>query len=94
MQYLARYSSEQRRRLDVKPGVTGWAQVNGRNALSWEQKFECDVWYVRNHSLLLDLKIMLLTIKKILVREGISQPGHVTMEEFMGTEENVNVAGY
>ena len=85
MEYLERYSPEQKRRHDVKPGVTGWAQVNGRNALSWEKKFECDLWYVRHQSLLLDLRIILLTVKKILVREGISQPGQATMEEFMGT---------
>jgi sugar transferase EpsL len=91
MEYLERYSPEQKRRHDVKPGVTGWAQVNGRNALSWEKKFECDVWYVRNQSLLLDLGIMFLTVKKILVREGISQPGQATMEEFMGTKERANV---
>jgi lipopolysaccharide/colanic/teichoic acid biosynthesis glycosyltransferase len=91
MQYLERYSPEQKRRHEVKPGVTGWAQVNGRNALSWEKKFECDVWYVQNQSLLLDLRIILLTVKKILVREGISQPGQATMEEFMGTKETANV---
>jgi sugar transferase EpsL len=84
MQYLERYSPEQLRRHEVKPGVTGWAQVNGRNALSWEKKFECDLWYVQNQSLLLDVRIILLTIKKILVREGISQPGQATMEEFLG----------
>jgi len=93
MEYMERYSADQKRRHEVKPGVTGWAQVNGRNVLSWEKKFECDVWYVQNQSLLLDLKIMLLTVKKILVREGISQPGQATMEEFMGTKEKANVAG-
>jgi lipopolysaccharide/colanic/teichoic acid biosynthesis glycosyltransferase len=87
MEYLERYSPEQRLRHDVKPGVTGWAQVNGRNALSWQKKFECDVWYVRNQSLLLDLRIILMTLKKILIREGISQPGQATMEEFMGANE-------
>jgi len=92
MQYLERYSPEEMRRHEVKPGITGWAQVNGRNALSWEQKFEYDLWYVRNNSFLLDLKILLLTIKKILVREGISQPGEATMEEFMGTKESADVA--
>jgi sugar transferase EpsL len=82
MQYLNRYSREQARRHEVKPGITGWAQVNGRNAISWEQKFEYDVWYVDNQSLRLDLKIIALTIWIILKREGISQPGHATAEEF------------
>lgn len=82
MQYLNRYSREQARRHEMKPGITGWAQVNGRNAISWEQKFEYDVWYVDNQSLRLDLKIIALTIWKILKREGISQTGHATAEEF------------
>jgi lipopolysaccharide/colanic/teichoic acid biosynthesis glycosyltransferase len=85
MQYLERYTEEQARRHEVKPGVTGWAQVNGRNAISWEQKFEHDVWYVDNMSFWLDLKIIALTIWKILKREGISHEGQATMEEFMGT---------
>lgn len=85
MQYLVRYSPEQARRHEVKPGITGWAQVNGRNALTWEQKFEHDVWYVDNQSLRLDLKIIALTIWKIIKREGISQPGQATMEEFKGS---------
>ena len=84
MQYLVRYSIEQARRHDVRPGLTGWAQVNGRNALSWEQKFALDVWYVDHLSLWLDLKIMLITIWKIICHEGISQPGQATMEEFKG----------
>ena len=84
MRYLDRYTPEQMRRHEVKPGITGWAQVNGRNALTWEQKFALDVWYVDNWSLGLDLKIILLTIWKTLKREGISQPGHATAEEFMG----------
>ena len=84
MQYLDRYTPEQARRHEVKPGITGWAQVNGRNALSWEEKFKLDVWYVDNMSLWLDIKIILLTISKIIKREGISQPGHATAEEFMG----------
>ncbi len=84
MQYLDRYSLEQMRRHEVKPGITGWAQVNGRNALTWEQKFELDVWYVDHQSLWLDLKIIFLTLWKILRREGINQPGHATMEEFKG----------
>jgi sugar transferase EpsL len=70
----------------VKPGITGWAQVNGRNAITWEDKFKMDVWYVDHQSFGLDFKIILLTIWKILKREGISQPGHATMEEFKGTE--------
>jgi len=74
----------------VKPGLTGWAQVNGRNALTWEEKFDLDVWYVDHHCLLLDLKIIAMTIWKILKREGISAPGEVTMPEFKGNiEENV-----
>jgi sugar transferase EpsL len=85
MQYLHRYTQKQARRHEVKPGVTGWAQVNGRNAITWEQKFEHDVWYVDNMSFSLDLKIIAFTIWKILKREGINQDGHVTMEEFMGT---------
>jgi sugar transferase EpsL len=84
MQYLDRYTPEQARRHEVKPGITGWAQVNGRNALSWEEKFKLDVWYVDNMGLWLDIKIILLTISKIIKREGISQPGHATAEEFMG----------
>ena len=85
MQYLERYSPEQARRHEVKPGITGWAQVNGRNALSWEEKFKLDVWYVDNWSLWLDIKIIGMTIWKILRREGINHPGHATMEEFRGT---------
>jgi sugar transferase EpsL len=84
MQYLDRYTPEQSRRHEVKPGITGWAQVNGRNAVSWEEKFKLDVWYVDNMSLWLDIKIILLTIWNVVRREGISQPGHVTAEEFMG----------
>lgn len=86
MQYLERYTPEQARRHDVRPGVTGWAQVNGRNAISWEQKFAYDVWYVDNLSFWLDLKILALTVRKIIVREGISQAGQATMEEFMGND--------
>ena len=84
IQYLDRYTPEQARRHEVRPGITGWAQVNGRNALSWEEKFALDVWYVDNLSLWLDLKIMVLTVVKIFRREGISQPGQATMEEFRG----------
>ena len=85
MQYLDRYTPEQARRHEVHPGITGWAQVNGRNALTWEQKFSLDVWYVDHLSLWLDLKIIVLTVWKILRREGISQPGQATAEEFMGS---------
>jgi lipopolysaccharide/colanic/teichoic acid biosynthesis glycosyltransferase len=85
MQYLDRYTPEQMRRHEVKPGITGWAQVNGRNALTWEEKFKLDVWYVDNQSLWLDLKIIGLTIWKIIKREGITQAGHATAQEFMGS---------
>jgi sugar transferase EpsL len=84
MHYLPLYTPEQARRHTVRPGVTGWAQINGRNAISWEQKFAYDVWYVDNLSLWLDLKILGLTVRKIIVREGISQTGQATMEEFRG----------
>ena len=83
-QYLPLYSKEQARRHEVRPGITGWAQVNGRNAISWTKKFELDVWYVDHCSLLLDLKIVFLTIKKVFVREGISSATSVTMEPFTG----------
>ncbi len=82
MKYLERYTPEQMRRHEVRPGITGWAQVNGRNAITWEQKFEHDLWYVDHQSLSLDLKIIALTVWKILKREGINQPGQVTAEEF------------
>jgi lipopolysaccharide/colanic/teichoic acid biosynthesis glycosyltransferase len=85
VQYLERYTPEQARRHDVLPGITGWAQVNGRNAISWEEKFALDVWYVDHWSFVLDLRILLLTIVRVLQREGIAQGGHVTMPEFMGT---------
>lgn len=84
VQYLPLYNAEQKKRHDVRPGITGWAQVNGRNAISWEQKFAYDVWYVDNCSFLLDIKIIVLTLKKVFVREGISQEGHATMETFKG----------
>ena len=87
-QYLARYSDRQARRHEVLPGITGWAQVNGRNAISWEQKFELDVWYVENWSLWLDVRILLMTVGKVISGEGISQPGYETMPEFMGSGEN------
>lgn len=86
MQYLSRYSREQARRHDVLPGITGWAQVNGRNAVTWREKFQLDSWYVDNWSVWLDVKILALTLWKVLKREGISQPGHATAEEFMGDE--------
>ncbi len=85
MQYLPLYNDFQRRRHDVRPGITGWAQVNGRNAISWEEKFEYDVWYVNNLSFLLDLKIIFLTIKSVFRREGINQNERTTMEPFRGS---------
>lgn len=84
VQYLPLYSPQQARRHEVRPGITGWAQVNGRNSISWKQKFEYDVWYVDHLSFLLDLKIIFLTIKKVFVREGISHEGMATMEPFNG----------
>jgi lipopolysaccharide/colanic/teichoic acid biosynthesis glycosyltransferase len=88
MQYLERYTSEQKRRHDVLPGITGWAQINGRNVLTWEEKFKLDVWYVDHWSFWLDIKILLITAVKVLRREGINQPGQATAEEFMGTHES------
>jgi lipopolysaccharide/colanic/teichoic acid biosynthesis glycosyltransferase len=85
--YLTRYNQEQARRHQVLPGITGWAQINGRNALSWDDKFRLDLWYVDHWSLGLDLKILLLTLWKVVQREGISQPGHATAEEFFGDQE-------
>lgn len=87
MEYLPLYSLEQARRHEVRPGVTGWAQINGRNALSWEEKFRLDVWYVDNHSFWLDLKILALTVKKVFVREGISAAGEATMTYFTGSSK-------
>lgn len=84
VQYLPLYSKEQARRHEVRPGITGWAQVNGRNAISWTKKFELDVWYVTHCSLWLDIKIIMLTIKKVFIREGISQEGQATMKYFTG----------
>ena len=83
-QYLPRYSAFQRRRHEVRPGITGWAQTHGRNSITWQRKFELDVWYVDNLSLLVDLKILGLTLLKVFKREGISQGGHATMPEFRG----------
>jgi len=84
-EYLPLYSKHQRRRLEVKPGITGWAQVNGRNAISWEQRFDLDVWYVDNHSLSLNIKILGLTIINVLHGKGVNQQGYVSMPKFMGT---------
>jgi lipopolysaccharide/colanic/teichoic acid biosynthesis glycosyltransferase len=85
--YLERYNAEQMRRHETLPGLTGWAQINGRNAVSWEERFRLDVWYVDHWSLWLDIKILALTLAKVMKREGISEPGHVTMTEFMGSKE-------
>lgn len=85
MEYLPLYTPEQARRHKVRPGITGWAQVNGRNALSWEEKFKLDVWYVDNHSLWLDIKILWLTVRKVFAREGISAAGEATMPRFTGS---------
>lgn len=93
MRYLGRYTPEQVRRHEVKPGITGWAQVNGRNAISWEEKFELDVWYVDNRSLLLDLRILVMTVLKVVRREGISSSNHATMPEFMGSDGEVAPGG-
>lgn len=86
VQYLSLYNDFQKRRHEVRPGITGWAQVNGRNAISWKQKFDLDVWYVDNLSFRLDVKIFFLTIKKVFVREGISADGQATMEAFKGNQ--------
>jgi lipopolysaccharide/colanic/teichoic acid biosynthesis glycosyltransferase len=87
MEYLPLYNSEQARRHEVRPGVTGWAQINGRNALSWDEKFNLDVWYVDNRSFWLDVKILLLTVKKVIVKDGISGEGEVTMSKFTGNRD-------
>ncbi|HCH7985570.1 TPA: sugar transferase [Citrobacter freundii] len=87
MQYLSLYNTKQMRRHEVRPGITGWAQVNGRNSISWQEKFDLDVWYIDNHSLVLDLKVLLLTIQKAYKRDGISAEGHVTVEPFRGNDE-------
>ena len=86
MEYLPLYSQRQKRRHEVKPGITGWAQVNGRNAIDWDKKFELDVWYVENRSFMLDLKILLMTLWKVLRRSGISEPGHATKTKFRGSK--------
>lgn len=85
MEYLPLYTERQARRHEARPGITGWAQINGRNAVSWEQKFEFDVWYVDNRSAWLDVKILALTAAKVLCREGVSQQGHATVEQFRGS---------
>ncbi|MES2007440.1 MAG: sugar transferase [Pseudomonadota bacterium] len=87
MEYLPLYSPEQARRHEVRPGITGWAQVNGRNALSWDEKFKLDVWYVENRSLRLDMKILWLTVRKVVVREGISANGEATVARFTGSQQ-------
>jgi sugar transferase EpsL len=87
MEYLTRYSAFEKRRHEVKPGVTGWAQVHGRNALKWDEKFELDVWYVDHWSLALDLRILASTVLALLRRDGINQPGHATMTEFLGSSQ-------
>lgn len=86
VQYLERYNAEQRKRHRVRPGITGWAQVNGRNSISWDEKFKRDVEYIEKYSFLMDIKILFLTVKKVFVKEGISQEGNATMEEFEGNE--------
>jgi sugar transferase EpsL len=91
MEYLPLYTKEQSMRHNVRPGITGWAQINGRNAITWEEKFNLDVWYVNNYSFLLDIKILFLTIYKVVVSEGINQPGNATMESFKGS--NITVGG-
>ena len=88
MEYLPLYSADQARRHEVRPGVTGWAQINGRNAISWEQKFELDTWYVDNQSLWLDIKILFLTVWKVVHRDGISAAGEATMSRFMGSSDS------
>ncbi|HHY0580680.1 TPA: sugar transferase [Vibrio parahaemolyticus] len=87
IEYLPLYSVEQARRHEVRPGITGWAQINGRNAISWEEKFALDVWYVDNKTLWLDIKILVMTVKKVFLKEGISADGHITIEPFKGSEE-------
>ena len=88
MEYLPLYDKEQYRRHEMRPGITGWAQINGRNAISWEDKFKLDVWYVDNQSLKLDFKILLLTIKKVFIKEGVSSSGEVTTSKFTGSNKH------
>lgn len=87
VEYLPLYNEKQKKRHNVKPGITGWAQVNGRNAISWKQKFEYDVWYVQNLSFFLDMKILWMTFMKVLKRDGVSSASHITMEKFKGNED-------
>ena len=86
VEYLPLYSDEQAKRHNVRPGITGWAQVNGRNAISWEEKFKLDVWYIENQSFWLDIKILFLTVKKVFIKDGISSEGEVTMHKFTGSK--------
>ncbi|WP_313957008.1 sugar transferase [Bacillus sp. FJAT-22090] len=88
LEYLPLYNARQAKRHEVRPGITGWAQINGRNAISWEEKFELDIWYVENQSFLLDLKILLKTVKKVFIREGINQEGQATITKFLGNKIN------
>jgi len=88
MEYLPRYSPEQNRRHEVKPGMTGWAQINGRNAISWDEKFMLDVWYVDNRSVWLDIRILAITMLNVVLRKGINQDGHATAEAFIGSKQN------
>ncbi|GIN92575.1 putative sugar transferase EpsL [Siminovitchia terrae] len=94
MEYLPLYTTEQARRHLVKPGITGWAQVNGRNAITWEEKFKMDVWYVDNRNFFLDMKILFLTVKKVLVSDGVSNMNHVTMPDFEGETQSKKPASY
>jgi len=92
VEYLPLYSNEQAKRHNVRPGITGWAQINGRNAISWDQKFTLDVWYVENESFWLDIKILLLTVKKVFIKDGISGDGEATMSKFTGSNAASNVS--
>lgn len=87
LEYLPLYTVEQAKRHEVKPGITGWAQINGRNTITWEEKLTLDVWYVENHTIWLDLKILVITIKKVIQSEGINQSNHVTVKKFIGSEK-------
>jgi sugar transferase EpsL len=89
MEYLDRYTPEQARRHEVKPGIVGWAQIHGRNSLTWEQKFKLDIWYIDHQSLWLDVKILFWSVWKVMIRQGVSQPGHATAEEFMGSDRKM-----
>ncbi len=91
VQYLPLYNAKQAKRHDLKPGITGWAQVNGRNAISWEKKFELDVWYVENISFFLDVKILFLTLKKVLIREGVNASENVNMTTFTGSKKDQGI---